>query len=386
MSHRILIVDDNGKNIQLLGNLLMEAGYTVEYAFNGQLALQWLQRADFDAILLDIMMPEMDGFETCARIKQMPSRMNIPVIFITARDDTDSITKAFRIGGVDYLTKPFNREELLARLATHVELKMSREKLIDTTHWLAEEVRMKTEEIRKAKEELEEAYNELKLLDLAQNEFLKSISHEIRTPLTGIVGSLSLLSNYQDSEEMNEVVNLLEKSVQKLEKYSYTALQIAFLRLRGVDRNEFIEVNISAIVKNCVGLYLQQAKDKGVVIRFKTNAPGVVVKGDHDLLIQAVKALIESSVVFSHEGNIDVTITESNDGVWCSIADEGTPFSNDTPVYMFDSMNSKGWTHDRNTSLELHLAQIILLSHGGTLLFRNNEHHKGTITSFFLKK
>lgn len=386
MNHKVLIVDDNGKNIQLLGNLLLEAGYIVEYAFNGQLALQWLERSDFDAILLDIMMPDMDGFETCARIKQIPERMNIPVIFITARDDTDSITKAFKVGGVDYLSKPFNQDELLARLATHVELKTNREKLIDTTHWLAEEVRQKTTEIQQAKEELEEAYNELKLLDLAQNEFLKSISHEIRTPLNGIVGSLSLLEGFKDSEEMNEVISLLKKSVQKLEKYSYTALQIAFLRLRGVEKQEFIDVNISAIIKNCVGTYLTQAKEKGLIIRYKTNATGVVIKGDYDLLVMAINALIESSIVFSHEGIIDVSISDSTDGVWCTITDEGTPFTDDTPVYMFDSMNSKGWIHDRNTCLELHLAQIILLSHGGTLLFRNIENAPGTITSFFLKK
>jgi two-component system, sensor histidine kinase and response regulator len=103
----------------------------------------------FDAILLDLMMPEMDGFETCVAIKSMAGAENIPIIFITARDDAESITKAFKVGGVDYITKPFNRDELLARLSTHIDLKKSKEKLLDTKVWLEKEVEQKTKSCAK---------------------------------------------------------------------------------------------------------------------------------------------------------------------------------------------------------------------------------------------
>ena len=116
MSHRILIVDDNGKNIQLLGNLLMEAGYTVEYAFNGQLALQWLQRADFDAILLDIMMPEMDGYETIQEIRKMPQFRRLPIIAVTAKSMIGDRDKCIQAGASDYITKPVDVDQLLSLL------------------------------------------------------------------------------------------------------------------------------------------------------------------------------------------------------------------------------------------------------------------------------
>ena len=125
----ILAVDDNPKNIQVLGNLLKNENYKVEFALNGKSALEWLQRREFDLVLLDVMMPEIDGFEVCRRIKQDPVLRHIPIIFITARDDEESIVSGFKSGAVDYITKPFKRNELLSRVSTHLELKKAREEI-----------------------------------------------------------------------------------------------------------------------------------------------------------------------------------------------------------------------------------------------------------------
>ncbi len=123
----VLIVDDNLKNIQVLGNCLKKEGFNIEFAINGASAINWTERKDFDLILLDVMMPEMDGYEVCRLLKRNIKTREIPVIFLTARVDTDSIVKAFDTGGVDYITKPFNTKELLARVRTHVEIKKSRD-------------------------------------------------------------------------------------------------------------------------------------------------------------------------------------------------------------------------------------------------------------------
>lgn len=123
MNDRVLVVDDNPKNLQIIAALLSENNYTVEVALNGSSAIKWLSGERFDAILLDIMMPEMNGFETCDIIKQNPDNVNIPIIFLTARQDIESITEGFEKGGVDFITKPFNQKELLVRLSTHIELK-----------------------------------------------------------------------------------------------------------------------------------------------------------------------------------------------------------------------------------------------------------------------
>ncbi|MEZ5069502.1 MAG: response regulator [Bacteroidales bacterium] len=125
----ILVVDDNQENLRVVSNYLREKGYQIALSFNGEGALKLLEENKIDLILLDIMMPGMDGYEVCKRLKADPRFKAIPVIFLTAKTDTDDIVKGFRVGGVDYITKPFKKEELYARVNSHVELKLLRDYL-----------------------------------------------------------------------------------------------------------------------------------------------------------------------------------------------------------------------------------------------------------------
>jgi len=131
----VLIVDDNPKNLQVAGSFLHEEGYNVEFAMNGITALEWIDQRNFDLILLDIMMPEMDGFEVCKHIKSDPGKRHIPIIFLTAKTETKSIVKGFEMGAVDYVSKPFNKNELLARISTQLTIKKTRE---ESDHYLKE--------------------------------------------------------------------------------------------------------------------------------------------------------------------------------------------------------------------------------------------------------
>lgn len=135
---KILIVDDTPKNLQVLGNLLQNNEYEVEFATNGKGALEWVNEAGFDLILLDIMMPEMDGYEVCRRLKSDNKTKEIPIIFLTARTDTESIVKGFNLGAADYVSKPFNKEELLVRITTQLSLKKSKEELVDKNRLLTD--------------------------------------------------------------------------------------------------------------------------------------------------------------------------------------------------------------------------------------------------------
>ncbi|MCP4699822.1 MAG: response regulator [Gammaproteobacteria bacterium] len=126
---RILVVDDNPKNIQMLGNILFSQGYSVQMAQNGRLALTAVNRIAPDLILLDVMMPEMDGFETCRRLQADEATKHIPIIFLTAKTAERDILKGFTLGGVDYITKPFSSVVLLARVNTHLRLKFANEEL-----------------------------------------------------------------------------------------------------------------------------------------------------------------------------------------------------------------------------------------------------------------
>jgi sigma-B regulation protein RsbU (phosphoserine phosphatase) len=131
----ILIVDDLSKNLQVLGGLLQNKGMAVEFAMDGTSALKWLEKRNFDLVLLDIMMPGMDGYELCALIKNNPAISEIPIIFITAKTDSESIIRGFEAGAVDYITKPFIQSELLIRLKTQLNIKRSKEQI---DHYLKE--------------------------------------------------------------------------------------------------------------------------------------------------------------------------------------------------------------------------------------------------------
>lgn len=123
----ILVVDDNHENLKVVGNLLQEKNFKIAVATDGLSALKILEDVKIDLILLDILMPGMDGFEVCKRLKDKPETKEIPVIFLTARNDTEDIVKGFQIGGVDYITKPVNKEELFARVNSHIQLKVARD-------------------------------------------------------------------------------------------------------------------------------------------------------------------------------------------------------------------------------------------------------------------
>jgi CheY-like chemotaxis protein len=125
----LLIVDDNPVNLRLLGSILEPHGYMIITALNAQEAFDHLIKEKPELILLDVMMPVIDGFETARKIKQSPDRKDIPIIFLTARIEKEDILKGFDAGGVDYVTKPFNSPELLARIRTHIELKHAREEI-----------------------------------------------------------------------------------------------------------------------------------------------------------------------------------------------------------------------------------------------------------------
>jgi sigma-B regulation protein RsbU (phosphoserine phosphatase) len=125
----ILVVDDNVKNLQILGGILQNEGFQVEFALDGISALNWLENQEFDLVLLDIMMHGMDGFEVCSQIKKNRNCCETPIIFITAQTDSDSIVKGFETGAVDYITKPFIKNELLARVTTQLNVKRTKDQL-----------------------------------------------------------------------------------------------------------------------------------------------------------------------------------------------------------------------------------------------------------------
>ncbi|OIQ27576.1 MAG: hypothetical protein BM564_12450 [Bacteroidetes bacterium MedPE-SWsnd-G2] len=170
MNSNILIVDDNPRNLQVLGNILKNEDYTIEFALNGTSAITWVGEKDFDLILLDVMMPEMDGFEVCKVIRSQFVTKDVPIIFLTAKTDRESVIKGFEIGGQDYISKPFDAKELLVRVKTHIDLKKSKQALKELNRDLESKVKSRTQELATSNEALKESKKRYKYALEASND------------------------------------------------------------------------------------------------------------------------------------------------------------------------------------------------------------------------
>lgn len=189
---RILIVDDVVDNIRLAMSILKEENYAFSFAQNGAEALRLIFEVgeSFDLILLDIMMPGIDGFEVCAKLKEYPTTRDIPIIFLTAKVDVDSVTKGFQSGGVDYITKPFHANELLARVRTHLELHHARELLLKYNADLT--IKARFEEARLLTE-LEDSQKEMIFI---LTELMEATSDETGKHIKRVAESSSLMAKY----------------------------------------------------------------------------------------------------------------------------------------------------------------------------------------------
>jgi phosphoserine phosphatase RsbU/P len=174
MENYILVVDDNIENLKVLGNILKENGFKIALVQSGEEALSTLESMEPMLIFLDVMMPDMDGYEVCSRIKQQNNLKDIPVIFLTAKTDTNDIVNGFSIGGVDYITKPFKASELLVRVKTHIDLRKSHE----TIKQQAEQLQKYNSELEKRVEErTHEIFQQKQVIEQKNKEITESIRY-----------------------------------------------------------------------------------------------------------------------------------------------------------------------------------------------------------------
>lgn len=186
----ILIIDDNPNNLRLLSQLLVERGYKVRAVLSGERALAAVQSTLPDLILLDIMMPEMSGYELCRRLKAAPQTQDIPIIFISALAETEDKVKAFSVGGVDYVSKPFQVDEVLARVETHIDLRELRSQLQVANATLAQQLA-----------ELSELNEQLQKQNAELDAFAHTVAHDLKNPLNLVMGNAELLRSYAEPQD-----------------------------------------------------------------------------------------------------------------------------------------------------------------------------------------
>lgn len=363
----ILIVDDNPKNIQVIGNILKEVHYNIGFATNGQQALELLQKTnDYDLVLLDVNMPVMDGYETCRAMRKDERFNEIPVIFLTAYTDENNVIAGFEAGAQDYITKPFNSKELLARVETHLQLKHKTDLIKQMNQELESRVFARTKE-------LESAYNELNKLDSMKTDFLLFISQEIRTPLSGIEGTINLIKNQEYSSTIKNLVEMLSGSISKLEEFTYRALLSNQLS-QGNYPARLTRINLKDLVQFALLELSNQLTAKKIELvqqNFETEA---WVNADKDLLFKGLLYIIHNAVKFSPAQSqimLCMEVTDTNVRFVC--IDSGAGFPNeilDKLLLPFKYMNNN---NHQQSILSLYIVKQIMTLHTGELKISNME-------------
>ena len=295
VSASILVVDDTPANLQLLGDVLRQLGFAVRLASSGQAALDAARLLPPDLVLLDVRMPKMNGYEVCARLKGDDHLKDIPVIFISALGDTEDKVKAFEAGGMDYVTKPFQVEEIEARVRAHLENHRMKQEIQGQNARLERTVQERTRQ-------LAESNAKLAQLDKAKSDFLTVISHELRTPLSVLLGVAELaFSEFPAHPQFIAYKKMFEESRQRLMRLMDDALLLCSIQvndtplLRQAVRVDDVLADAAAEVRVLAGeREVQIAKCAPCLAE---------VTGDRFFLTKAVAYLLKTGVKLSQQGH-----------------------------------------------------------------------------------
>jgi len=354
----VLIVDDNPNNLKMLIDYLKESGFKLVVAQNGQEALDRVKIVQPDIILLDIMMPVLNGYDTCKQLKADDRYKDIPIIYMTALSDTINKLKAFETGAVDYITKPFHQEEILARVKTHITL-------------------------QKQKKELSE-------LNAMKNLFLSIIAHDIRSAINPLLlGSdvlLRMIKEYRN-EKLNNFVSTLKKSAENANKLMENLLEWSKLH-RGQLHYHPIQLNVKSLISQIVELLMEKANFKQIVIE-QNIPPQLTAYGDYYLMNTVIRNLMMNAIKFTHkEGRIHISARadDTEDMIEIVIKDNGIGIENNIieNLFQIDHHYKKiGTNGEVGTGLGLKMCKDMVLMNKGRI-WVESELHKGTSFYFTL--
>ena len=343
----LLVVDDNPKNLQIVALILRELNFKIIIATDGKSAVDLVQRAKPDLVLMDVMMPGMDGFEACKIIKSDPANDNIPVIFLTALSEKVNTVKGLEAGGVDYMVKPFDKEELVTRIRTHLELKYTRDKLQKTTDDLIE-------------------------LNSIKDKLFSIIGHDLRSP----VGSLKMMLNFLSKDPVIAGNSGIKANFDVMtqtsdELYSLLENLLGWAKAQSGNLNFESELIELSPVSNSIYLlykgYLQQKK-----LNFEQNIEeGISVFADLNMLKTVLRNLVSNAIKFSPEGGtITISAEKKDELVHLIISDTGVGISPENIVKLFDEkqhFSTYGTNKEAGSGLGLNLCKSMVDNNNGRI-------------------
>lgn len=360
--YKILIVDDVMSNVLLLKVLLTNEKFAIATASNGRQALEQVEKENPDLVLLDVMMPDMSGFEVAQHLKSNPNTADIPIIFLTALNSTADIVKGFQVGANDFISKPFNKEELIIRVTHQISLVAAKRLILS-----------KTEELQRT---------------IAGRDKLYSvIAHDLRSPMGSIKMVLNMLILNLPSEKIGaEMYELLTMANQTTEDVfslldnllKWTKSQIGKLNV------VYQDVDLVEVTDGVIEIFSMVASLKKIRIR-EMKPEKMMVNADIDMLKTVVRNLLSNAIKFSKENSEVLVKMKEVDGMavvsvqdyGCGISEEGQKklLHTDTHFSTFGTNNEEG------SGLGLLLCKDFVVKNGGKLWFTSKE-GEGSIFSF----
>jgi signal transduction histidine kinase len=340
----ILVVDDTPANLRLLSEMLKSHGYRPRVVPSGKLALKAARAIPPDLILLDIRMPEMDGYEVCERLKAEASMRETPIIFLSALSETVNKVRAFAVGGVDYITKPFQVEEVLARVATHLSL-------------------------RRQRRQLEESYAALKRLEAMRDNLTHMVVHDMRSPLAVIGGFLSLLESYEAANLSPNGLQFIRESrhsIDELVEMINSMLDVSKLEAGGMKLHR-TACDLGALAREVLHRFDPIRGARQLVLDAPANP--VKVPGDAGLISRIMQNLAGNAFNYtSAAGSIRIAISRVGRQARVTVTDDGPgiPAGYHTKIFekfvQVEDLNAK-----LGTGLGLAFCKLAVEIHGGCI-------------------
>jgi len=359
--YKILIVDDVVSNVLLLKVLLKNEKFKTVTASDGLEAIQQAEKELPDLILLDVMMPQMDGFETAMHLKNNPTTAGIPIIFLTALNSTQDIVKGFQAGANDFITKPFNKEELLVRVNHQISLVAAKKLILE-----------RTEELRKT--------------IVGRDKLYSVIAHDLRSPLASIKMVLNMmvlgLSEDVIGKEMYQMLQMVNHSTEDVfslldNLLKWTKSQIGKLNV------VYQDFRIDEVVEGVLDIFSLVSKSKNIQL-VNDSIDTVTVHADVDMVKTILRNLLSNALKFSYEGSqIIIGSQMETDKVIVSVKDSGKGMSAEDKEKLLKTethFSRYGTNNEEGSGLGLLLCQDFAIKNGGDLWFESEE---GKGSTFF---